>query len=94
MKMNEHCKKILNALAECKNCKFYSISCDGSEEIYECLNEDRWRAEGYSDEDFEEDWEGEIWRMAVIKYNAKGEIIDCDFYGTCSGKYKIEQKEG
>jgi len=82
----------LKDLDICKDCKFYWVECDGGREIHRCMNDERWFEEGYTEEDFEEDECGEIDIMASFEYNARGEIIDCDFYGTCGGKFKKERE--
>jgi len=83
-----YCEDAHKALEVCKDCKFYNIGVDDGIEEHLCENDERWKAEGYTDEDFEEDTCGLIYMMASFVYSANGDIVDCDFFGTCGGKFK------
>ena len=79
----------------CRGCKFFSISIDGTEEYYECSNENRWIDLGYDEDDLFEC--PEICIIAIAKYSFEGNLIDVDLqdiYFDFKGCKWKEEKNG
>jgi len=66
-----------NIMKVCEGCKYFSISVDGDEEHYECLNDKRLEDLGYDEDDYEM-YMGGIYIIAVARHTLDGKLIDVE----------------